>query len=126
MLALPLRRQSFDPVFLLPQGPVHWTAELDKDCLHATASDVHDDATCSSRSTKHCKQQHQQHFAVDQSSLDASTATCFDHVYLVSQEDAGVADQDVRNLQWQQLPNKERDPALRAAQQQEELMDMIR
>jgi hypothetical protein len=97
--------------------------------MHASASDVHDDATCSSRSIKQCKQQHQQHpqqQLADQPSLDVSTASCSDHFCIVSQGDSGVADQDVRSLQWQQLPNKERDPAMRAAQQQEELMEMIR
>ncbi|WIA14428.1 hypothetical protein OEZ85_002954 [Tetradesmus obliquus] len=111
-------------------GPLHWTAGPEKDCLHSTISDVHDDATFSSRSAKHCKQQHQQDHlqqaSADQASLDLSAASSFDQVYLASQVDSGVAEEDVRSLQWQQLPNKERDPALRAAQQQEELMDMIR
>ncbi|KAF6251168.1 cyclin-like protein [Scenedesmus sp. NREL 46B-D3] len=128
-LAYSAQEDTAEPV-RSQQGPLHWNAGPDKDCLHANASDVHDDATCSSRSIKHCKQQHQQHpqqqLAGDQASLDVSAASCSDHTYLANQGDSAVVDQDVRSLQWQQLSSKERDPALRAAQQQAELMEMIR
>eukprot|EP00882_Tetradesmus_deserticola_P017183 GHRQ01018392.1.p1 GENE.GHRQ01018392.1~~GHRQ01018392.1.p1 ORF type:complete len:173 (-),score=42.18 GHRQ01018392.1:432-950(-) len=126
LLALPLQRQSFDPASVT-QVRLHWTAGPDKDCLHANARDVLDDETCSSRGMKHCKQQHtHQQLAEDQAALDVFATSCSDHMCLASQRASAVADQDVHSLQWQQLPNSGRDPALRAAQQQEELMDMIR